>query len=197
VNFAPTGLGTSAARIVPTSREPAGPRIPELYCPDPVRDDPALGAVVNERLVERAAEIGIYRGKLDKLPTLVATPPHQPSASSYVANARNAPYRIPGGASGCRIPLGPPARRPSCAPPDIARIPGIPADENLFAAPSAGARRATRPVGVRPGVQITHFGGDLSRLSGPCGFSFSHRSFFPTITTPAQNVALSGSGIGD
>jgi 2-methylisoborneol synthase len=92
----PTGLGTSAARLVapqagvasqaaaapetaatsqaagastpsgaPASEKPI--RIPELYCPPPLRDDPALGEVVNERLVEWAAEIGIYAGKLDTL----------------------------------------------------------------------------------------------------------------------------------
>lgn len=49
------------------SRERGGLRIPELYCPPPLRDDPALGEVVNERLVDWAAEVGIYAGKLDKL----------------------------------------------------------------------------------------------------------------------------------
>lgn len=42
-------------------------RVPPLYCPDAVRDDPALGDEVNRRLVEWAEEIGIYEGRLDKL----------------------------------------------------------------------------------------------------------------------------------
>jgi 2-methylisoborneol synthase len=71
----PTGIGTSAARVVASPRQPdpePPPRsetlhIPELYCPDPVRDDPALGEEVNSRLVDWAAEVGIYEGRLDKL----------------------------------------------------------------------------------------------------------------------------------
>ena len=81
----PTGIGTSAARIeellgramapapghASASDEPAetrsGIRIPELYCPDPVRDNAALGDEVNDRLVEWAAEIGIYEGRLEAL----------------------------------------------------------------------------------------------------------------------------------
>jgi 2-methylisoborneol synthase len=81
----PTGIGTSAARIeellclampsapghASASDEPAetrsGIRIPELYCPDAVRDNAALGDEVNDRLVEWAAEIGIYEGRLDAL----------------------------------------------------------------------------------------------------------------------------------
>jgi len=51
--------------------EPEGTRsglhVPELYCPAPLRDDPALGAQVNDALVDWADEIGIYRGKLDQL----------------------------------------------------------------------------------------------------------------------------------
>jgi 2-methylisoborneol synthase len=41
--------------------------IPELYCPDAVRDDKALGEEVNNRLVEWAAEIGIFQGRLERL----------------------------------------------------------------------------------------------------------------------------------
>ncbi|WP_051581157.1 family 2 encapsulin nanocompartment cargo protein terpene cyclase [Pseudonocardia acaciae] len=41
--------------------------MPELFCPGPIRDDPALGEEVNERLVDWAEEIGIYEGRLDKL----------------------------------------------------------------------------------------------------------------------------------
>jgi 2-methylisoborneol synthase len=75
----PNGLGTSAARLLPARdaappaeperEEPAGGgvTVPELYCPDAVRDDPALGEEVNERLVAWAEEIGIYQGRLDGL----------------------------------------------------------------------------------------------------------------------------------
>ncbi len=38
-----------------------------IYCPPAVRDDPALGAEVNERLVEWAEECGIYPGQLDRV----------------------------------------------------------------------------------------------------------------------------------
>lgn len=84
----PQGLGTSAARIATRLRpapgreaEPAAPPdqgpapagtppppgVPTLYCPPAVRDDPALGDVVNERLVRWAAEVGIYPGHLDQV----------------------------------------------------------------------------------------------------------------------------------
>ncbi|GAA2147464.1 family 2 encapsulin nanocompartment cargo protein terpene cyclase [Kitasatospora kazusensis] len=66
----PTGLGTSAARITdllrPRTAAPRGSRVPELYCPPPLRDDPALGEEVNRRLVRWAEEVGIYEGQLDK-----------------------------------------------------------------------------------------------------------------------------------
>lgn len=45
----------------------SGLHIPELYCPDAERDDPALGDVVNDRLVEWAAEVGIFTGRLERL----------------------------------------------------------------------------------------------------------------------------------
>jgi 2-methylisoborneol synthase len=69
----PTGLGTSAARI--TAGKPAhdpapagrGDGVPELYCPPAVRDDPALGREVNDRLVDWAGEVGIYAGRLDRV----------------------------------------------------------------------------------------------------------------------------------
>ncbi|MFG2923188.1 family 2 encapsulin nanocompartment cargo protein terpene cyclase [Streptomyces sp. NPDC048305] len=87
----PAGMGTSAARLfhsptpasraekgtedgrsgLPSDGGASGPtssvRIPPLYCPDAVRDDPALGEEVNERLVEWAAETGIFTGRLERL----------------------------------------------------------------------------------------------------------------------------------
>ncbi|WKX69107.1 family 2 encapsulin nanocompartment cargo protein terpene cyclase [Streptomyces sp. XD-27] len=74
----PTGLGTSAARIA--AGKPAGGApgssdggehgaggVPELYCPPALRDDPALGQEVNDRLVAWADEVGIYAGRLDRV----------------------------------------------------------------------------------------------------------------------------------
>jgi 2-methylisoborneol synthase len=65
----PTGLGTSAARpfgpASSESREAA--RVPTLHCPPAVRDDPALAAVVNERLVAWAGTVGIYPGQEEEL----------------------------------------------------------------------------------------------------------------------------------
>ncbi|MFK4222943.1 family 2 encapsulin nanocompartment cargo protein terpene cyclase [Streptomyces sp. NPDC019890] len=90
----PAGLGTAAARAIRSltpstasqAARPARPdevppsatqdpsvgpdtavRIPPLYCPDAVRDDPALGEEVNNRLVDWAAEIGIFTGRLERL----------------------------------------------------------------------------------------------------------------------------------
>ncbi|MBT2509369.1 Camphene synthase [Streptomyces sp. ISL-98] len=66
----PTGLGTSAARLGGggPERAPADrPAPPALYCPPAGRDDPALGELVNERLVVWAEEVGIYPGQLDKV----------------------------------------------------------------------------------------------------------------------------------
>ncbi|MFD0381702.1 hypothetical protein ACFQ2B_02445 [Streptomyces stramineus] len=56
----PTGLGTSAARITAGktaggASDGPGTGVPELYCPPALRDDPALGGEVNDRLVEWAA----------------------------------------------------------------------------------------------------------------------------------------------
>ncbi|MFD6968754.1 family 2 encapsulin nanocompartment cargo protein terpene cyclase [Streptomyces sp. NPDC059949] len=65
--------GTSSARTGPAGTSPAGTGtdtgivIPPLYCPDAVRDDPALADEVNEELVRWAAGIGIYTGRLDML----------------------------------------------------------------------------------------------------------------------------------
>ncbi|MPZ27805.1 MAG: Camphene synthase [Micromonosporaceae bacterium] len=73
--IAPTGLGTSAARIAaptaPTALAPPRPtgggQVPELYCPPAVRDDPALGEHVNLQLVDWAERVGVYSGQLDRL----------------------------------------------------------------------------------------------------------------------------------
>ncbi|WP_406365701.1 family 2 encapsulin nanocompartment cargo protein terpene cyclase [Streptomyces sp. NBC_01546] len=61
-----TGTGTGTATGTGTGTGP-GVVIPPLYCPDAVRDDPALADVVNDRLVLWAAETGIYAGRLDAL----------------------------------------------------------------------------------------------------------------------------------
>jgi 2-methylisoborneol synthase len=67
-----TGVGMSALRF-PQSPQFEQPRpaddddMPELFCPGPVRDNPALGEEVNERLVAWAEEVGIYPGQTDRL----------------------------------------------------------------------------------------------------------------------------------
>jgi 2-methylisoborneol synthase len=65
----PTGLGTSAARILRISAGPSadGESRSELYCPPAVRDDVALGEEVNDRLVDWAGQVGIYPGALDRV----------------------------------------------------------------------------------------------------------------------------------
>ncbi|OXR44318.1 2-methylisoborneol synthase [Nocardia cerradoensis] len=88
----PTGLGTSGLRLprpgadsaAPGARPPGsapaasgagGPReelpartdIPPLYCPPPIRDDPALAAAVDAGILEWANDIGLYEGRLDDL----------------------------------------------------------------------------------------------------------------------------------
>jgi 2-methylisoborneol synthase len=86
----PGGLGTAAARLgrprddaepsqdssppPASSSAPSSPRsssgvtVPALYCPDALRDDPALGAEVDERLVAWwDREIGARPGELEKL----------------------------------------------------------------------------------------------------------------------------------
>lgn len=62
-----SGLGMSASRIVDERVAPAAEEMPELFCPGAVRDDPALGEEVNERLVAWAEKVGIYPGGLDRL----------------------------------------------------------------------------------------------------------------------------------
>ncbi|WP_454198940.1 family 2 encapsulin nanocompartment cargo protein terpene cyclase [Nocardia sp. Marseille-Q1738] len=57
----PTGPGTAKA-----SRDREDP-IPPLYCPPPLRDDPALAAAVNDGIVDWARDIGLYEGRLDML----------------------------------------------------------------------------------------------------------------------------------
>ena len=68
-----SGIGTSGLRIpysrtftpaAATESAEGGSKL-ELYCPPAMRDDPALGELVNERLVEWAEKIGIYPGQLD------------------------------------------------------------------------------------------------------------------------------------
>lgn len=63
----PTGLGTSAARLSRARPADTAVVVPPLYCPDAVRDDPALGEEVNERLVAWAAEVGLFTGRLERL----------------------------------------------------------------------------------------------------------------------------------
>ncbi|GAA3052353.1 family 2 encapsulin nanocompartment cargo protein terpene cyclase [Kitasatospora albolonga] len=65
----PTGLGTSAARAFRPLPAPGAADRPglSLHCPPPVRDDPALGEEVNERLVAWAGDCGIYADRLEKL----------------------------------------------------------------------------------------------------------------------------------
>lgn len=64
----PNGLGASSLRVRAGSSR--GSRIPELYCPGPVRIDEALGQEVDGRLIAWAAEVGIYPGKLDAVRSL-------------------------------------------------------------------------------------------------------------------------------
>lgn len=63
--------GRLAARlreaVEPPDAEDDSDEIPELFCPGPVRDNPALGEEVNERMVEWAEQVGIYPGRLDHL----------------------------------------------------------------------------------------------------------------------------------
>ncbi|TQK44817.1 2-methylisoborneol synthase [Streptomyces sp. SLBN-118] len=56
-----------SAEQAPSAGQDTAVRIPPLYCPDALRDDPALGEEVNNRLVDWAAEIGIFTGRLERL----------------------------------------------------------------------------------------------------------------------------------
>ncbi|GGN18476.1 2-methylisoborneol synthase [Actinoplanes campanulatus] len=58
------GLGMSAAFLGPLVKPPPEG---ELYCPDALRDDPALGEVVDDGLIAWAGQVGIYEGRLEKL----------------------------------------------------------------------------------------------------------------------------------
>jgi 2-methylisoborneol synthase len=60
------GFGMSAMRAFAGPLiEP--PRDDQLFCPDAIRDDPALGDLVDDMLIDWAGDVGIYDGKLDKL----------------------------------------------------------------------------------------------------------------------------------
>ncbi|MFE7745742.1 family 2 encapsulin nanocompartment cargo protein terpene cyclase [Nocardia sp. NPDC057455] len=61
VPLGPTGPGTA------TVRQDRPDPIPPLYCPPPLRDDPALAEAVNTGIVDWAREIGLYEGRLDEL----------------------------------------------------------------------------------------------------------------------------------
>ena len=63
------GTGPDAGSAPPPDggTERGGLRIPPLYCPEALRNDPALGEEVNERLVEWAEEIGIFTGRIERL----------------------------------------------------------------------------------------------------------------------------------
>ncbi|THA37593.1 family 2 encapsulin nanocompartment cargo protein terpene cyclase [Streptomyces sp. A1547] len=58
---------TPAAAATPAApgRSRGNPAVPELYCPPPQRDDPALAETVEDRLIAWAEETGIYAGRLD------------------------------------------------------------------------------------------------------------------------------------
>ena len=62
----PNGVETSAPAV--TDKEATDDdSIPALFCPGPVRDDPALGEEVNLRLIDWAEEVGIYPGQVHRL----------------------------------------------------------------------------------------------------------------------------------
>ncbi|MFE3105574.1 family 2 encapsulin nanocompartment cargo protein terpene cyclase [Nocardia tengchongensis] len=60
----PTGIGTASTRRTRAAQRPV---IPALYCPPPVRDNPALAEAVNTGIIAWAEEIGLYEGRLDDL----------------------------------------------------------------------------------------------------------------------------------
>ncbi|WP_329571669.1 family 2 encapsulin nanocompartment cargo protein terpene cyclase [Kitasatospora sp. NBC_01266] len=60
-----TRTGTASGAAAPAGSG-SGAALPELYCPPHLRDDPALGQEVNDRLVRWAEQVGIYAGQLEK-----------------------------------------------------------------------------------------------------------------------------------
>ncbi|MFF0491045.1 family 2 encapsulin nanocompartment cargo protein terpene cyclase [Nocardia sp. NPDC004068] len=65
IPLGPTGIGTTAGVVRPAA--PGRRAIPPLYCPPPVRDDPALAEAVNAGILAWAESIGLYEGKMDEL----------------------------------------------------------------------------------------------------------------------------------
>lgn len=61
------GKGLSAPAAGAGSPGAAAGGVPKLYCPPAIRDDPVLGEMVNEQVVDWAAQVGIYPGRLDQL----------------------------------------------------------------------------------------------------------------------------------
>ncbi|MFI1972134.1 family 2 encapsulin nanocompartment cargo protein terpene cyclase [Streptomyces cinnamoneus] len=61
------GSGDHHAAAGTGSPDGRGGKVPALYCPPALRDDPALAQEVNGRLVEWAGEVGIYDGRLDRV----------------------------------------------------------------------------------------------------------------------------------
>jgi 2-methylisoborneol synthase len=62
----PNGVRTSHPPVPDTeTTDDRSP--PPLYCPGPVRDNPALGQEVNDHLVDWAGSVGIYPGQLDRV----------------------------------------------------------------------------------------------------------------------------------
>lgn len=72
-----SGLGTSAIQFpelpTPTTTHPnpgsTDDDMPQLFCPGPIRDNPALGELINDHIMEWAEQIGIYPNNLDRLRT--------------------------------------------------------------------------------------------------------------------------------
>lgn len=63
----PRGAAGGAAAARPERARPASDAaLPELYCPPHLRDDPALGQEIDDRLVRWAEQVGIYAGQLEK-----------------------------------------------------------------------------------------------------------------------------------
>ncbi|MDE3723553.1 family 2 encapsulin nanocompartment cargo protein terpene cyclase [Nocardiopsis sp. N85] len=57
------GTEVAGSRVAGGGADP----VPVLYCPPAVRDDPALGDEVDDRLVAWAEEVGVYPGQLDRV----------------------------------------------------------------------------------------------------------------------------------